>query len=55
MTLAGSFGRPKQKPIRERKRALDDALMKLVVGKVLPLSLVDNQFFKTFVSLLDPE
>lgn len=55
MKLTGSFGQPKQKPKGERKKSLDDALMQLVVGKVLPLSLVDNKFFKAFVSMLDPE
>ncbi|XP_033725237.1 zinc finger BED domain-containing protein 1-like [Pecten maximus] len=38
----------------ERKKALDDRLMKMVIGKVLPTSLVDNCYFKEFVQLLDP-
>ncbi|WAR27086.1 ZBED1-like protein [Mya arenaria] len=37
----------------DRQAILDDALLKLLVGKVLPLSLVENKHFKTFVDLLD--
>lgn len=37
-----------------RQNNIDGALMKLLVGKVLPLSLVDNPLFKEFVNLLDP-
>jgi hypothetical protein len=29
--------------------------MKLLVGKVLPLSLVDSEYFKHFVNLLNPK
>ena len=36
------------------KDAIDDALMKLLVKKALPTSLVDNPFFRDFVALLEP-
>ncbi|XP_045166018.2 E3 SUMO-protein ligase ZBED1-like [Mercenaria mercenaria] len=38
----------------EKKRKLDDHVHKLIVGKALPLSLVDSPFFKNFVKELDP-
>ncbi|XP_053374207.1 E3 SUMO-protein ligase ZBED1-like [Mercenaria mercenaria] len=37
-----------------KKRKLDDHVHKLIVGKALPLSLVDSPFFKNFVKELDP-
>lgn len=39
---------------KDRKTILNDALIKLLTGKVLPLSLVDNTLFKDFIKLLDP-
>ena len=38
---------------KARQEAIDDALLKLLVGKVLPLSLVDHPLFHGFVNLLD--
>lgn len=37
----------------ERQKQIDDALNKLIVRKVLPVSLVDNKYFLQFVHLLD--
>ena len=37
-----------------KKTELDDLLTKLIIGKVLPTSLVDNMCFKAFVGQLDP-
>ena len=37
-----------------RQSQIDDALLQLLEGKVLPMSLVDNPRFRTFVSLFDP-
>ena len=37
-----------------RQSQIDDALLQLLVGKVLPLSLVDHPLFRNFVNLLDP-
>lgn len=39
---------------KDRKTILNDALIKLLTGKVLPLSLLDNTLFKDFIKLLDP-
>ena len=36
-----------------RLPGIDEALMKLLVGKVLPVSLVDHPLFHSFVNLLD--
>ena len=36
-----------------QKDVLDDALMQLMVSKVLPLSMAENQKFLRFVQLLD--
>lgn len=36
-----------------RQAGIDEALMKLLVGKVLPLSLVDHPLFHSFKNLLD--
>lgn len=38
----------------ERQSAIDDALNKMIIGKVLPVSIVDNIYFRAFVELLDP-
>ena len=38
----------------KRQNDLTEALMKLVVSKVLPLSLVENKEFRTFVEMLEP-
>lgn len=38
----------------EQKKNIDDALLKLIAGKALPISLVDSPFFRTFVKLLNP-
>jgi hypothetical protein len=38
----------------DRRKTLNDALIKLLAGKILPLSLVDNELFKNFIKLLDP-
>lgn len=38
----------------ERQSAIDDALNKMIIGKVLPVSIVNNIYFKAFVELLDP-
>ncbi|XP_069107962.1 E3 SUMO-protein ligase ZBED1-like [Argopecten irradians] len=38
----------------ERKKEVDQSLMKMMAGKVLPFSLVDNVFFKNFVHALEP-
>ena len=38
---------------KARQAAIDDALLKLLVGKVLPLSLVDHPLFHRFLNLLD--
>ncbi|KAL5022683.1 hypothetical protein ScPMuIL_001838 [Solemya velum] len=35
------------------QKDIDNSLMKIMVGKVLPLSLVDSEYLKTFVSKLD--
>lgn len=53
-----SFDKPRPKTSMlptERQNLLDDALAKLVVGKILPTSLADNEYFKSFVGLLDPK
>jgi hypothetical protein len=39
----------------QKQQALDDALLKLLVGKVLPLSLVDHPLFREFVQQLNPQ
>ena len=38
---------------KKEKEKLDDTLMKMVVSKSLPLSIVDHVFFREFVALLD--
>ena len=38
----------------EKTSTLDDMLMKLIVGKALPLSLLDHDLFKTFIGQLEP-
>ncbi|XP_062577042.1 E3 SUMO-protein ligase ZBED1-like [Saccostrea cucullata] len=38
----------------ERQSTIDDALNKLIIGKALPVSIVDNIYFRAFVELLDP-
>ncbi len=43
---------PRRLP-NEKKVQIDEALMKLVVKKALPASLVDNEYFIEFISLLD--
>lgn len=42
-----------KKMSESKKNAVDNALMKLLIAKVLPMSLVDNRFFKEFVNLLN--
>lgn len=37
----------------KEKAGIDDALMKLLIKKSLPVSLVDNEHFREFVALLD--
>ena len=37
-----------------RQSSLAETLLKLMVGKVLPLSRIDNRLFQTFVNLIDP-
>lgn len=39
---------------KDRAEKIDVALQKLIVGKVLPISLVENEFFRSFVKELDP-
>lgn len=39
---------------KERQAKLDDIVLKLVISKSLPLSLISNEIFKEFVSELDP-
>ena len=46
--------KPVGKISAERQLTIDDALNKLIIGKVLPVSIVDNIYFKAFVGLLDP-
>ena len=38
----------------KKQKEIDDALMELLVMKSLPTSLVDNEYFRKFVALLDP-
>ncbi|KAK3108755.1 hypothetical protein FSP39_014880 [Pinctada imbricata] len=38
----------------ERQDKIDDALCKFIAGKAVPLSIVDNILFRTFIGLLDP-
>lgn len=38
----------------EKKKRLDEALLKMTVKDLQPLSLVENEGFKQLVSLLDP-
>lgn len=38
-----------------KQKEIDDALMQLLVGKVLPISLVDSHYFRAFVHLLNPK
>ncbi|KAK3087166.1 hypothetical protein FSP39_002502 [Pinctada imbricata] len=38
----------------ESKQRLDDSLNKLIIGKSLPVSIVDNIYFQSFVLNLDP-
>lgn len=46
---------PVTKPIsHEKKKKLDDLTLKLMVGKVLPMSLVDNKHFKALLNELEP-
>lgn len=52
-TLENILGRP-AKLGAERKGYIDNCLMKMIVGKVLPPSLVDNEFFREFVKALEP-
>lgn len=42
-----------KKMSESKKNAVDNALMKLFVAKVLPMSLLDNSYFKEFVNLLN--
>lgn len=39
---------------KTKQDQIDDALLKLMIGKVLPFSLVENEKFKEFVRLLEP-
>ena len=45
---------PKGKIQPEKVKSIDDALAKLIVGKMLPVSIVDNKHFTNFVGMLDP-
>ncbi|KAK3108196.1 hypothetical protein FSP39_002934 [Pinctada imbricata] len=56
MTLPMTIAKPAsiKKLSTEKIAELDDRLTRLIVGKVLPLSLVDSPFFKDFVGSLDP-
>ena len=47
--------KPVGKISAERQLTIDDALNKLIIGKVLPVSIVDNIYFKAYVGLLDPK
>lgn len=38
----------------DKRKRIDETLLKLTVGKALPPSLVDNKFFKDFVAALEP-
>jgi hypothetical protein len=38
---------------KEKQNNIDELLLKLLVGKALPLSLVENKFFKDFVKELN--
>ncbi|KAK3090063.1 hypothetical protein FSP39_008889 [Pinctada imbricata] len=38
----------------EKKKKIDETLYKLVIGKMLPPSIVDNDYFIGFVKALDP-
>lgn len=51
-----SFKSPpeKIKMTETKQKEIDDALMQLLVGKVLPISLVDSHYFRDFVHLLNP-
>jgi hypothetical protein len=51
---AGPSGPSKLGKMSEQQQhKIDNALYKLIVGKVLPVSLVENDFFREFVHLLD--
>lgn len=39
---------------QERQEQIDDALCKFIAGKVIPVSVVDNELFRKFVGHLDP-
>lgn len=39
---------------KARQEEVDDALMQMMVAKILPLSLVENDKFLKFVELLEP-
>ncbi|XP_053403224.1 E3 SUMO-protein ligase ZBED1-like [Mercenaria mercenaria] len=55
LTLPCLLGNTKSPKLgMERKQNIDQALMKLVVGKVLPPSLVENQYFTDFTKNLEP-
>lgn len=38
----------------DRQHKIDDSLNKLIVGKVIPISIVENVYFRDFVALLEP-
>lgn len=38
----------------DRQEQIDDALCKFIAGKVIPVSVVDNELFRKFVGHLDP-
>lgn len=54
-TIKQCFTATTEKPLPAPKKAeVEDALLKFVVGKVLPLSTVESSFFKDFVHGLNP-
>lgn len=54
LNIKEAFTKPNERMSANKQKEIDNALMTLMIKKVLPLSLVDHESFKTFVSLLDP-